>query len=77
VNTHEEPIKLSLDLSEFGLGFKPVGGEVVKDTLDRRQLDLMNHWETPDRISAVALTADGNTVTIPGYSVAAIECASD
>jgi len=77
VNTHEEPIKLSLDLNEFGLGFKPVGGEVVKDTLDRRQLDLMNHWKTPDRISAVALTADGNIVTIPGYSVAAIECAYD
>ncbi|MFA5816125.1 MAG: alpha-L-arabinofuranosidase C-terminal domain-containing protein, partial [Bacteroidales bacterium] len=43
VNTADKPVHIRLDLSDYSPGFRPVGGEVVGDTQDRRQPDLMNH----------------------------------
>ncbi len=74
VNTTDSPMTIQLDLSNYP-GFKPVNGEVVCDTLDRRQLDLMNCWETPERVRAINLSVTGDTIVLPAYSSAAIECA--
>lgn len=72
VNTTDAPIKLELDLSAYP-GFSPAESEMVGDTLDRRQPDLMNHWAAPDRVKAMKLTVSGNAVTLPAYSASAIE----
>jgi alpha-N-arabinofuranosidase len=74
VNTRGEPVELPLDLSDFGAGFVPLGGEVVCDTRDLRQPEVMNHFTAPDRVRTIDLPTDGKAVTLPAYSVAAVEC---
>src|SRR5262249_8628732 len=74
VDTRNEPIELSLDLTELGEGIVPLGGETVRDALDLRQPDVMNHWSAPAPIGAFALRAMGNRVTLPALSASAIEC---
>jgi len=74
VNTTNKPVTIHLDLTALGSGFKPVSGEVVGDSQDRRQPDLMNHFDTPDRIRAYPLVLPENGLILPALSVAAIEC---
>lgn len=71
VNTKTEPVELTLDPG----GFRPVSGEVVRDTLDERQADVMNHWTVSDRVKTTKLSASGNKVVLPALSASAIECA--
>jgi hypothetical protein len=73
VNTKTEPVELSLDLSAYRGGMKPVAAEIVADTLDMRQKDVMNHWAAPDRIRTVKIGLSGNAITLPALSAAAIE----
>ncbi len=70
VNTKTEPVELALDLGAF----RPVGGEMLRDTLDERQPDVMNHWTAQDRVRTVKLPASGNKVALPALSASAIEC---
>jgi alpha-L-arabinofuranosidase len=74
VNTGRDPVTLSLDLVELGSDFVPLGGQTVCDTHDRRQPDVMNHWEEPERVNTVRLTVAGGKVTLPALSASAIEC---
>ncbi len=72
VNMKTEPVELPLDLDA---SFRPTGGEVICDTQDARQPDIMNHWDSPDRVRAVKFPVSGSTVTLPALSASAIECA--
>lgn len=72
VNEKTEPIELSVDLSAYP-GLIPAGGEVVRDTLDMRQPEVMNHWVRPDRIRAVGLTTASGGITLRALSASAIE----
>ncbi len=74
VNSRREPVTLALDLAEFGAGCVALRGETVGDAQDRRQPDVMNHWRTPDRVKTASLPVMGDKVTLPAYSVSAIEC---
>jgi alpha-N-arabinofuranosidase len=74
VNSGRDPVTLALDLAELGADFVPLGGQTVCDTQDRRQPDVMNHWETPARVSAVNLPLKDGKVTLPAFSASAIEC---
>ena len=74
VNSGREPVTLSLDLAELGTDYTPLCAETVRDTLDRRQPDVMNHWESPQRVSTVRLAVEGSIVTLPAFSASAIEC---
>jgi hypothetical protein len=74
VNNRREPETLALDLSEFGARCIPLRAETLRDTLDRRQPDVMNHWEAPDRVSTVRLPIEGSKITLPAFSASAIEC---
>jgi alpha-L-arabinofuranosidase len=74
VNSGREPATLSLDLSELGPDVTPLRGATVRDTLDRRQPDVMNHLETPDRVGTVGLPVEGGKIHLPAFSVSAIEC---
>ncbi len=75
VNSSENPVEVQLDLSEYG-NYRPVGGEVVGDTLDRKQPDIMNHFDVPERVKTMKLQLKGNIITLPAFSVTAIECGS-
>ena len=74
VNTKSEPVELSLDLGAHGSRLKPTAAEMVRDTLDLRQKDVMNHWTAPDRVRTVKIAISGDTITLPALSAAAIEC---
>ncbi len=74
VNMKQEPVEITLDL---GGKFTPSSGEVVCDTQDMRQLELMNHWENPDRVRTVKLSVTGKTITLPALSASAIDCKAD
>ncbi len=39
-----------------------------------RQPDVMNHWETPNRVQTVNRKLTGDKITLPAYSVSAIAC---
>ncbi len=75
VNPGEEPVRVALDLADLGPGFGVRGGEVVKDSQDRRQADVVNGFADPRRVVRVKIEVpDGNVVTIPALSIAAIDC---
>jgi alpha-N-arabinofuranosidase len=76
VNDGREPVTVSLDLAELGEGFRPLRGETVCDVLDRRQPDVMNHWESPERVRPIPLRIEGPRITLPALSASAIECES-
>lgn len=73
VNATGEPVDLPLDLSELGAVI--VGGEVVRDALDRRQPEVQNHAASPDRVTTAELPVGRASVTLPAYSASAVECA--
>jgi alpha-N-arabinofuranosidase len=77
VNTRREPVRLALDLSDFGAGFAVGAGEVVKDAQDRRQTDIVNGFANPARVVRTALEIEpGNVLMLPALSIAAIDCKS-
>jgi alpha-N-arabinofuranosidase len=76
VNTKKEAVDLELDPGALGPDFAVKGGEVVCDTQDRQQIDIINSFLDPDRIKPMKLEIrDGNRVTVPAMSIAAIDCA--
>jgi alpha-L-arabinofuranosidase len=76
VNTRTEPVSLSFDLAELGSSLVPLSAATVRDTRDRRQPDVMNHWSAPDRVKTVDLKVSGTTITLPALSATAIDCGS-
>ena len=73
VNTRSEPLEVRLDLSELAGQMKIIGGEVVGDTQDRRQIDVTNGWDHPERVRTMRLRFQGEMFTLPALSVAAVE----
>ena len=74
VNMKSEPVTVSLDLGEFSNSLRASSGETVCDTLDARQPDAMNHWNSPERITTTKLAATGNKIIFPAFSASHIEC---
>jgi alpha-L-arabinofuranosidase len=75
VNPRRDPVRLVLDLDDLGPGCGIRGGEVVKDAIDRGQIDIINSFANPRRVVKAKLERESkNVVTIPGLSIAAIDC---
>lgn len=74
VNSGREPVTLTLDLAELGVDFAPLRAETVHDALDRRQPDVMNHWDAPNRVTTVNLPVNNGMIRLPAFSVSAIDC---
>ena len=73
VNTRSDPVELRLDLGELGAGMTITAAEFVGDTQDRRQMDITNGWDRPERVKTMPLRFQGRTCTLPALSVAAVE----
>ncbi len=73
VNSRRDPVEVRLDLSAFGAGANIAAGEVVADTQDRRQIDVTNGWDHPDRVRTLPLQFQGRRCALPALSVAAME----
>ena len=73
-----EPVDWSCKFHGFAAPLHAVKAETMRDTQgSARQIDIVNHWNAPDRIKTVGLnlTGENNAVALPALSVTAIECA--
>ncbi len=74
VNSRNEPIDWAVEFAGFPKPLEITKAEGVCDTLDARQTQVMNHWETPGRVKTIALPFSPNHLILPALSVTAIEC---
>jgi hypothetical protein len=65
-------LECSFEFAGFDGPLHAVKVEALCDTLNARQPEVMNHWETPDRIKIIEL-APSDKVVLPPLSVTAIE----
>jgi alpha-L-arabinofuranosidase len=77
VNSKTEPVEWSFQFDGFAAPVHPVKAEAVCDTQDMRQMDVMNHWNAPERIktSPLKLAPGSDKITLPALCAAVIECA--
>lgn len=74
VNLKPEPVELVLGFVGFKSTCRVLQAESLADTLNAGQPDVINHWNTPDRLKIVSVPCSQNKVTLPGLSVTAVEC---
>lgn len=74
VNPAATPVEFSYECTSFSGPIMASAAEVFCDTRDARQRDVMNHWEVPNRIRIVSRPSPGPKLTLPAFSVTAIEC---
>jgi alpha-N-arabinofuranosidase len=77
VNLKQAPQEWSLQFSGFAKPVHVVGAEALQDTRDARQLDVMNHWNAPNRVKITPLNTSQDSLILPAFSVTAIECESN
>jgi len=73
VNTRNEPVRLSVDLQDFGNNYASLSAASVCDTLVMRQPDVMNHWFAQERVKVVAFDALGKELSFPALSATAVD----
>ena len=76
VNMKNAPVAVSLNLAGTAAPWRLEAAYAFRDRLDRRQLDVQNHWTAPDRVGTFPLEFRGNVVELPAFSATAIECAA-
>jgi alpha-L-arabinofuranosidase len=77
VNSKDAPREWSLRCSGFDKPLHVVRAEALRDTRDARQIDVMNHWNAPNRVKTTTLKTSQDTLMLPAFSVVAIECESN
>ena len=75
VNTRKEAVDLEIDAAGLAPGLVVIGAQCLGDTQDRRQPDVINFWDHPDRVRVVAATVSGPAVRLPALSVTVVDCA--
>jgi alpha-L-arabinofuranosidase len=73
LNPGTEPVEFSYRFDGFAGTVREASAEVLCDTLDARQRDVMNHWEAPDRVKIVSQAAPHSPMVLPALSATAIE----
>jgi alpha-L-arabinofuranosidase len=74
VNLKPEPAEFAVSFNGFGRAARVVRAEGLCDTLNAGQPDVMNHWQTPERLKITQMPVSQNKVSLPGLSATAIEC---
>jgi alpha-L-arabinofuranosidase len=74
INYGGDPVDWSLLFDGFTGQPQITSAESMCDTEDTRQPDVMNHWETPDRIRIVPLPTTPDKIVLPAFSATAVEC---
>ncbi len=74
VSSQPKPVAWSFAFAGFAGSVRAMKAEALCDTLNAGQPDVMNHWETPERIKIVELSPSARQITLPALSVTAIEC---
>ncbi len=74
VNLKPEPAGLNIEFDGFGHAAFVKAAEALGDTLEAGQPDVMNHWQTPQRVTILPVPVSAHDVRIPGLSAVAVEC---
>lgn len=74
VNLKPEPAQLAIAFAGFDGKARVVQAESLCDTLNAGQPDVMNHWNSPDRVRLVQVPTSQGNVSLPGLSATAVEC---
>ncbi len=75
VNTRKEAVDLDIDAAALAPGLAVVSAQCLCDTQDRRQPDVINFWDHPDRVRVVPAAVTGRAVRLPALSVTVVDCA--
>ncbi|MCL2623665.1 MAG: carbohydrate binding domain-containing protein [Planctomycetaceae bacterium] len=70
VNTNRHPVDIRFDFSDWTGEPRFQSGAMVIDAENRGQLDIVNHWAAPDRITTVPL--ESKPTTLPRYSTVVV-----
>ncbi len=76
VNTRKEPVDLEIDASALAPGMDVVEARCLADAQDRRQPDVINFWDHPDRVRVGPAARVGRAVRAPALSVTVVDCAA-
>jgi len=74
LNPGTEPVELTYRFEGFAGAVRETSADILCDTLDARQRDVMNHWEAPERVRIASQAPPHNSAVIPALSVTAVEC---
>jgi alpha-N-arabinofuranosidase len=73
VNPRAESVECSVEFAGFSGTVRVTRTETLGDTLDARQPEIINHWEQPERIKIMFRALPTGAITMPAFSVTAIE----
>jgi len=74
VNSGADAVDWTWQLEGFKGTLSAIRAESVCDTQNARQPDVMNHWTVPQRVKAVEIPVDVDSIKLPPFSATAIEC---
>jgi alpha-N-arabinofuranosidase len=74
VNTKTKVVNCSIRFDGFGSGLRLRKAEAVCDVANVGQPDVMNHWNSPERVKIAELPVSGNSITIPPLTATALQC---
>src|SRR5439155_634462 len=73
VNSKADPVECSFEFVGFNRTVRITKAATLADTLDARQSEIMNHWTNPERIKITSMAPPTGHITLPAFSVTAIE----
>lgn len=77
VNPTRDAVPLKPSFAGFARSLHVASAETVSDVMNRRQPDVENHWQEPERVQLIPLPVKDGIVGLPPFSATAIECAAD
>ena len=75
VNMRKEPVDLDIDAA-LAPGMAIVSAQYLGDTQDRRQADVINYWDHPERVRIAPAAVNGRTVHLPSLSLTVVDLAA-
>jgi hypothetical protein len=73
VNAKPEPVACSFQFAGFAGTIRVTKAEILGDTRNARQPEIINHWDNPERIKIMPMLLSTGHITAPAYSVMAVE----
>jgi alpha-N-arabinofuranosidase len=76
VNTRQEAVDLDIDAAALAPGMAVASAQCLGDAQDRRQPDVTNFWDHPDRIRIMPAAVTRRTVRLPALSLTVADFAA-
>ena len=76
VNMRKEPVEMDIDAAALAPGLAVAAAQCLGDTQDRRQPDVINYWDHPERIRIAPAAVSGRTVRLPALSLTVVDLAA-